>query len=71
MFRIKNYQISTTIINLFKLQDTTYNMRDNNKLKIPLVNNNANKINITYYGPICWNNLLIHIQSYNSQATLS
>ena len=37
MFRIKNYQISTTIINLFKLQDSTYNMRDNNKFKIPLV----------------------------------
>ena len=34
MFRIKNYQISTTIINLFKLQDSTYNMRDN---KIPLI----------------------------------
>ena len=36
MFRIKNDQIST-IINLFKLQDSTYNMRDNNKFKIPLV----------------------------------
>ena len=53
MFRIKNYQISTTIINLFKLQDSTYNMRDNNKFKIPLVNTNAKKFNITYYGPIC------------------
>ena len=38
MFRIKNYKMSTTIINLFKLQDSTYNMRDNNKIKIPLVN---------------------------------
>ena len=37
MFRIKNYQISPTIINLFKLQDSTYNMRDNNKFKISLV----------------------------------
>ena len=36
MFRIINYQISPTIINLFKLQDSTYNMRDNNKFKLPL-----------------------------------
>ena len=75
IFRIKNYQISTTIINLFKLQDSTYNMRDNNKFKIPLVNikvyTNAKKFNITYYGPICWNNLPIHIKSYNSQTTLN
>ena len=71
MFRIKNYQMSTTIINLFKLQDTTYNMRDNNKFKIPLVNTNAKKFNITYYGPICWNNLPIQIKSYNSQTTLN
>ena len=41
MFSIKNYQISPIIINLFKLQDSTYNMRDNNKFKIPLVNTNA------------------------------
>ena len=46
-------------------------MRDNNKLKIPLVNTNAKKINITYYGPICWNNIPIHIKSYNSQTTLN
>ena len=39
-------QISRIIINLFKLQDSTYNMRDNNKLKITLVNTNANKFNI-------------------------
>ena len=71
MFKIKNYQISTTIINLFKLQDSTYNMRDNNKFKIPLVNTNAKKFNITYYGPICWNNLPIYIKSYNSQTTLN
>ena len=37
MFRIKNNQISPTIINVFKLQDSTYNMLDNNKFKIPLV----------------------------------
>ena len=43
MFKITNYQISPKIINLFKLQDSTYNMRDNNKLKIPLVNTNAKK----------------------------
>ena len=71
MFRIKNYQMSPTIINLFKLQDSTYNMRDNNKFKIPLVNTNAKKFNITYYGPIFWNNLPIHIKSYNSQTTLN
>ena len=59
--------ISLTIINLFKLQDSTYNMRDNNKFKIPLINTNAKKCNIIYYGPICWNNLQIHIKSYNSQ----
>ena len=61
MFRIRNYQIIQIIINLFKLQHSTYNMRDNNKLKIPLVNNNAKKCNITYYGPIFWNNLPIHL----------
>ena len=71
MFRIWNYQISPIIINLFKLQHSTYNMRDNNKLKIPLVNANAKKFNIIYYGPICWNNLPIHIKSYNSLATLN
>ena len=59
------------IINVFKTQHSTYNMRDNNKLKIPLVNTNANIFIITYYGPICWNNLPIHIKSYNSQATLN
>ena len=32
-------------------------MRDNHKLKIPLVITNANKFNITYYRPIYWNNL--------------
>ena len=68
MFRIKNYKISPTIIHLFKLQDSTYNMRDNNKFKIPLVNTNAKKCNITY---ICWNNPQIHIKSYNSQTTLN
>ena len=57
MFRIRNYQISPMIINLFKIQLPTYNKRDNNKFRIPLVNNNAKKFNITYYGPICWNNL--------------
>ena len=62
MFGITNYQISPIIINLFLLPDSTYNMRDNNKLKIPLVNTNAKKNNITYYGPICWNNLPIHIK---------
>ena len=71
MFRNTNYQISPTIINLFKLQDSTYNIRDNNKFKIHLINTNANKCNITYYGPICWNNLPIHIKSYNSQDTLN
>ena len=71
MFRIINYQISPTIINLFKLQDSTYNMHDNNKFKIPLVNTNATTFNITYYGPIGWNNLPIHIKSYHSQTTLS
>ena len=71
MFRNTNYQISPTIINLFKLQDSTYNMRDNNKFKLPLVNINANKFNITYDGPICWNNLPIHIKSSNSQTTLN
>ena len=45
-------------------------MRDNNKFKIPLVNTNAKKFNITYYGLICWNNLLIHLKSYNSLVTL-
>ena len=29
MLRIKKYQMSPIIINLFKLQDSTYNMRDN------------------------------------------
>ena len=37
MFSIKNYQISLIIINVFKLQDSTYNMRDNKKIEIPLV----------------------------------
>ena len=40
MLRIRNYQISP-IINLFKLQHSTYNMCDNKKFKIPLVNTNA------------------------------
>ena len=44
MFRIKNYQISPIIKMLFSLQDSTYNMRDNNKFKIPLVNTNAIKL---------------------------
>ena len=44
MFRIKNYKMSPTIINLFKLQDSTYNMRDNNKFKRPLFNTNAKKV---------------------------
>ena len=70
MIRITNYQILQTIIHLFKLQDFTYNMRDNNKFKIPLVNTNEKKFNITYYGPISWNNLPIHTKSYNSQTTL-
>ena len=68
MFRITNYQISPIIIKIFKLQDS---MRDNNKCKILLVNTNANKINITYYGPIFWNNLPIYIKSYNRQTTLN
>ena len=51
MFKITNDQISPIIINLFKLQDSTYNMHYNNKFKIPLVNTNATTINITYYGP--------------------
>ena len=55
--------MSSIIINIFKLQDSTYNMRDNNKFKIPLVNTNATQYNITYYGPIYWNNLPIHIKS--------
>ena len=60
MFMIRNYQISPIIMNLFKLLQSTYNMRDNNKFQIPLVNTNTKKFNITYYGPICWNNLPIH-----------
>ena len=40
-------------------------MRDNNTFKIALVNTNANKVNITYDGHICWNNLPIHIPSYS------
>ena len=59
MFRITNCQISPKIINLFKFQDSTYNMRDNNKYKISLVKTNATIFNITYYGIICWNNLQI------------
>ena len=62
---------SPTFINVFKLQDSTYNIRDNNIFKISLVNTNANKFNITYVGPICWNNLPIHIKSYNNQTTLN
>ena len=34
MYCIQNYQISPIIIKLFKLQDSTYNMRDNKKFKI-------------------------------------
>ena len=65
MFRIKNYKMSPVIINLFKLQHLSpYNMRDNNKFKIPLVNINAKKFNITYYGPILWNNILISINTH-------
>ena len=71
MFMIHNYQISPIIKNLFKLQDSTYNMRDNNKLKIPLVNTNPHKFNITYYEPICLNNLPKHIKLYNSLVTLN
>ena len=41
---IKNYQMSPIIINLFKLQDSTYNIRDNNKFKIPLVNTSAKNV---------------------------
>ena len=52
MFRIRNYKISPVIINLFKLQHSTYNMWDNNKFKIHLVNTNAHTFNITYYEPI-------------------
>ena len=63
--------MSPTIINLFKLQDSTYNMRDINKFKIPLINTNANKFNITYYGPIFWNNHPINIKSCNNQTTLT
>ena len=44
MFRITNYKMSPTIINLFKLQDSTYNMRNNNKFKIPFVNTNAKNV---------------------------
>ena len=62
MFKIRNYQIFQLIINLFKLQKSTYNMRDNNKFKIPLANINAKKFNITYYRSICWNNLPLHIK---------
>ena len=40
------------IINLFKTQHSTYNMRDNNKFKIPLINTKVEKFNITFYGPI-------------------
>ena len=60
--------MSPLIINLFKLQHSTYNMRDNNKFKIPLVTTNENKCNITYYLPICWNNL--PIKSYDNLVTL-
>ena len=52
MFRISNYQILPIIINLFKLQHSNYNMQDNKKFKIPLINTNANTFNITYYIPI-------------------
>ena len=38
MFRIKNFIISQISISLFKLQHSTYNIRDNNKVRIPLVN---------------------------------
>ena len=45
MFWILNYQISPIIINLFKLQDSTYNMSDNNTFrKIPLANTYAKNI---------------------------
>ena len=48
MFRIRNDKMSSIIINIFKQQHSTYNMRDNNKFNITLVNNNADKFNITY-----------------------
>ena len=60
----RNYQMSPIIINLFTLLHSTYNIRFNNKFKIPFVNTNAMTCNINKYGPICWYNL--PIQSYNS-----
>ena len=37
MFMITNYKIKPTIINVFKLQESTYNMRDNNKFEIRIL----------------------------------
>ena len=44
-----NNQMSPIIIYVFKLQDSLYNIRENNIFKI--INTNANKFNIIYYGP--------------------
>ena len=41
-----------------------YTMLDNNKFKITLINTDAKKLNINYYGLMCWNNLSIHILQY-------
>ena len=41
MFRFRNYQMSPIIINLFEIQDSAYNMHDNNTFRIRLVNSIA------------------------------
>ena len=70
VFRNRTFQMSPIIINLFKLKNSTYYIRDKYKFKIPFMNTNAWIFNITYYGPICWNNLTIQIKSYNSLVIL-
>ena len=52
--------MSPIIINLFKLQQSTYDMRDNNKFKIQLVNTTSKIFNITY----TWTHLLEYSIEY-------